>query len=62
VTFGGTTVIPAQSSATIADITAGVAVNVTARGGVFVDVDYAMNVTGAHRMTIGGGAGARWRW
>jgi hypothetical protein len=45
VTFGGTTVIPALSSATIADVTAGVAVN----------------VNGARRTTVGGDAGVRWR-
>ncbi|MDN7176608.1 hypothetical protein M0D69_00935 [Caballeronia sp. SEWSISQ10-4 2] len=62
VTFGGTTVTPAPSSAAIADVTAGVDVNVTARGSVFVNVHYAMNVTGARRTTIGGDAGVHWRW
>jgi hypothetical protein len=46
VTFGGTTVIPALSSAPIADVTARVAVN----------------VNGARRTTVGGDAGVRWRW
>jgi outer membrane autotransporter protein len=62
VTFGGTTVIPASSSATLADLTAGVAVNVTARGSVFANVHYAMNVNGARSTTAGGDAGVRWRW
>lgn len=62
VTFGDTTVIPAESSVTIADVEAGVAVNVSARGSVFVNVHYATNVSGARRESVGGDAGVRWRW
>jgi len=62
VTFGGTTDIPAQSSSTIADIAAGVAVNLSARGSAFLSVHYAMNASGARRETVGGDATVRWRW
>lgn len=62
VTFDGTTDIPAQSSATIADIAAGVAVNLSARGSVFLSVHYATNASGARRETLGGDATVRWRW
>jgi outer membrane autotransporter protein len=62
VSFDGTTTIPADSSATIADIETGVAVNLSARGSVFANVHYAMNVGGAHRAAVGGNAGGRWRW
>jgi hypothetical protein len=62
VTFDGTTDIPAQSSSTIADMTAGVAVNLSARGSVFVSAHYGMNVSGARRETVGGNAAVRWRW
>jgi outer membrane autotransporter protein len=62
VTFDGTTGIPAQSSSTIADIAAGVTVNLSARGSVFASVHYAMNASGAHRETVGGDANVRWRW
>lgn len=62
VTFGGSTAIPAESSATIADLETGVAVNVSARGSLFANVHYAINVNGARRATVGGDAGVRWRW
>jgi hypothetical protein len=62
VTFDGTTDIPAQSSSTIADMAAGVAVNLSARGSVFVSAHYGMNVNGARRETLGGNAAVRWRW
>jgi len=62
VTFGGTTDIPAQSSSTIADIAAGVAVNLSTRGSVLLSVHYAMNASGARRETVGGDATVRWRW
>jgi len=62
VTFDGTTDIPAQSSSTVADIAAGVAVNLSARGSVFVSMHYAMNASGARRETVGGDASVRWRW
>lgn len=62
VVFGETTTIPAQSSATLADFQTGVAIDVSARGSLFANVHYAMNVGGATRATIGGDAGVRWRW
>jgi outer membrane autotransporter protein len=62
VVFGGSTAIPVQSSATLADFQTGVAINVGARGSLFVNVHYAMNMGGATRATIGGDAGVRWRW
>jgi outer membrane autotransporter protein len=62
VTFDGTTGIPAQSSSTIADIAAGFAVNLSARGSVFVSMHYAMNAGGARREAVGGNAAVRWRW
>ena len=62
VSFDGSTDIPAQSSSTIADLAAGVAVNLSARGSVFVSVHYAMNASGARRETVGGNASVRWRW
>ncbi len=62
VTFDGTTDIPAQSSSTIAGMAAGVAVNLSARGSVFISLHYAMNASGARRETLGGNAAVRWRW
>ncbi|WP_436227078.1 autotransporter domain-containing protein [Caballeronia sp. LjRoot29] len=62
VTFDGTTGIPAQSSSTIADIAAGFAVNLSARGSVFVSMHYAMNAGDARREAVGGNAAVRWRW
>ena len=62
VSFDRSTDIPAQSSSTIADLAAGVAVNLSARGSVFVSVHYAMNAGGARRETVGGNASVRWRW
>jgi len=41
---------------------AGVAVNLSARGSVFVSAHYGMNVNGARRETLGGNAAVRWRW
>ncbi|WP_438395848.1 autotransporter outer membrane beta-barrel domain-containing protein [Caballeronia sp. DA-9] len=60
--FGDSTTIPAPSSATLVDFQTGVAINIGARGSLFANVHYAMNVGGATRAVIGGDAGVRWRW
>lgn len=62
VTFGDITVIPAATSSTIADFSVGATVNMSTRGSLFANVHYAINVSDAHRATVGGNAGVRWRW
>lgn len=61
-TFAGTTVIPTEVSATIAQFGAGVTAKVSARGSLFANLAYSMNVGGGHRSAIEGGAGMRWKW
>jgi len=61
-TFAGTTTVPADTSATLGRVDAGVVVKVTTRGSVFANVNYAMNLNGARRSSLGGDAGMRWRW
>jgi outer membrane autotransporter protein len=62
VTFGGTTPIPSNTSATTAQFELGVVTQVTKRGSVFATVNYVTNIDGARRTMVGGNAGIRWSW
>jgi outer membrane autotransporter protein len=62
VTFGGTTTIPSETTATSGQVELGVVTQVTRRGSVFATVDYVTNVNGACRTLVGGNAGMRWSW
>jgi outer membrane autotransporter protein len=61
-TFAGTTIIPTSVSATTAQLGAGIVAKVSARGSVFANLAYSVNVSGAHRSAIEGGLGVRWKW
>lgn len=60
-TFAGTTVIPTEVPATIAQSGAGVKAKVSARIGRFANLAYSMNVGGGHHSAFEGGAGMRWK-
>jgi outer membrane autotransporter protein len=62
VTFGGTTTIPSETSATTAQLELGVVTQVTKRGSLFATVNYVTNINGARRTMVGGNAGVRWGW
>jgi outer membrane autotransporter protein len=61
-TFSGTTAIPTSVSATTAQFGGGIVAKVSARGSIFANLAYSMNVGGAHRSAIEGGVGVRWKW
>ncbi len=61
-TFANTTTLPADTAATLAQFQAGMVVDVSARGSVFVNANYAVNLGGARRASVGGNGGVRWKW